>query len=419
MNLISPHRWVRRWMCGLAAASSVAWAQPAPLTLDEAVELAAARSSRVSASQAQAEAARQLAVAAGQRPDPVLKFGVNNLPIDGPDRWSLTSDFMTMRSVGLMQELTRADKRQARAARALGEADAAAIGQRQLTADLQRDAALAWLERSFQQSMRELLMAQQTEAERQVQATEAAYRGGKGTQTEVLAARTELELLRDRIDQVDRMAAVATTQLGRWIGDAASRPAATRPALLPPEWAQGNLAEHLTAHPQIAGASQQVTLAQADAEIARTDKQADWSVELMYSQRGSAYSNMVSLNLSLPLQWDQTQRQDRALAARQSQVNRAAAERDDLLRAHEAEVRAMLLEWQSHAARLARYDARLVPLSQQRHEAAMSAYRANSGSLSAVLDARRAEIDTRIERLRIEMDIARLWAQLAFLEGRP
>ncbi len=419
MQLICLHRCARRLMCALLAVGSAAWAQPAPLSLDEAVALAAAQSSRVSASQAQADAARQLAVAAGQRPDPVLKLGINNLPIDGPDAWSLTRDFMTMRSVGLMQELTRADKRQARAARATGEADAALIGQRQLTADLQRDAALAWFERSFQQSMRELLVAQQTEAERQMQAAEAAYRGGKGTQAEALAARTELELLRDRIEQVDRMAAVATTQLGRWIGAAASRPAAPRPTLAPPAWAQDNLAEHLRAHPQIAGAAQQVALAQADAEIARADKQADWSVELMLSQRGSAYSNMVSLNLSRPLQWDQTQRQDRELAARQSQVSRAVAERDDLLRAHEAEVRVMLQEWQSHVARLERYDARLLPLNRQRNEAALSAYRANNGSLAAVLEARRAEIDTRIERLRIEMDIARLWAQLAFLESHP
>jgi hypothetical protein len=47
-------------------------------------------------------------------PDPVLKLGLNNLPIDGPDRYSVTRDFMTMRSVGVMQELTRADKRSAR-----------------------------------------------------------------------------------------------------------------------------------------------------------------------------------------------------------------------------------------------------------------------------------------------------------------
>lgn len=36
-------------------------------------------------------------------------------------------------------------------------------------------------------------------------------------------------------------------------------------------------------------------------------------------------------------------------------------------------------------------------------------------TLTAVLEARRAEIDTRVERLRLEMGAARLWAQLSYL----
>jgi hypothetical protein len=40
------------------------------------------------AQDATASAARDMAVAAGQRPDPVLKLGINNLPVNGPDRFS-------------------------------------------------------------------------------------------------------------------------------------------------------------------------------------------------------------------------------------------------------------------------------------------------------------------------------------------
>ena len=41
--------------------------------------------------------------------------------------------------------------------------------------------------------------------------------------------------------------------------------------------------------------------------------------------------------------------------------------------------------------------------------------RNGSGALGAVLDARRNEIDIRMDRLRLEMETARLWAQLNFL----
>jgi hypothetical protein len=43
------------------------------------------------------------------------------------------------------------------------------------------------------------------------------------------------------------------------------------------------------------------------------------------------------------------------------------------------------------------------------------AYRGGSGPLASVLEARRMEIDTRMERLRLEMETAAVWAQLEYL----
>jgi outer membrane protein TolC len=119
----------------------------------------------------------------------------------------------------------------------------------------------------------------------------------------------------------------------------------------------------------------------------------------------------------LPLPWNRVQRQGREYAARQALAARSGAEREDVQRAHEAEVRTMLLEWRNHEQRLQRFAAQLLPLAQQRIEAALTAYRAGSGSLSAVLEARRAELDVRVQQLRIEMDLARLWAQLTYLDA--
>jgi outer membrane protein TolC len=401
---------------GVIAFSLPALAQPVdPLALDEAVRLATERSSQVVANQAQARAAREKAVAEGQRPDPVLTLGVNNVPVNGSDAWSLTEDFMTMRSIGVMQELTRAGKREARANRAERMADLAQVSERQVAAAVQRDAALAWLDRSFQQSLLELLAAQLVEAERQVQAADALYRSGRGGQADLFTARAEVEQLRDRLDVAQRAVTVATTQLARWIGAAAQQPLAARPEFALPAWTAGDLAQHVEQHPQIATSRQQEAVAQAEAELARANKSADWSVALMYSQRGPSYSNMVSLNFSVPLQWDQKQRQDRELAAALALTERAAAETEDITRAHLADVRAMLEEWRSDRQRLARYDASRVPLAVQRVDAALTAYRSGTGGLPSVLEARRAEIDVRVDRLRIEMNLARLWAQLNFL----
>ena len=87
------------------------------LAFDEALRLAEERSQQLRAEDATALAAREMAAAAAEAPDPVLTAGINNLPVNGPDRYSLNDDFMTMRSVALSRELTRHDKRDARAER--------------------------------------------------------------------------------------------------------------------------------------------------------------------------------------------------------------------------------------------------------------------------------------------------------------
>jgi outer membrane protein TolC len=262
-----------------------------------------------------------------------------------------------------------------------------------------------------------LLLAQTREAELQVQAAQTQLGSGRASQADVFAARSQLEQLRDSATQTERSIAVATTQLARWIGAAAQRRSDARPVLVAPAWtASADLGAHLARHPQLAAAAQQEAMAEADTAIARAEEDTDWSVELMFSQRGPSYSNMVSINVSLPLQWNRPQRQGREVAARQALAARSAAEREDMQRAREAEVRTMLVEWRSHEQRLQRFDSNLLPLAKQRSSAVLTSYRGGAGPLSAVLDARRAEVELRTERLRIEIDVARLWAQLAYLD---
>ena len=64
------------------------------------------------------DAAREMAGPAGELPDPKLKLGVENVPTNGADSWSLTRDFMTMTKIGVMQEFPREEKRKLRSQRA-------------------------------------------------------------------------------------------------------------------------------------------------------------------------------------------------------------------------------------------------------------------------------------------------------------
>ncbi len=415
MNYFLGRRIAAAMLLGLITLQAPSALRAAPLSLDDALRLAQERSRQLPAQDASAAAAREMAVAAGQRPDPTLKAGVNNLPVNGEDRFSLTRDFMTMRSVGVMQEITRGSKLKARSARYERDAEVAEVGRALALANLQRDTAAAWLDRFFQERKRDVLSRQRDEARLQIEAADAAYRGGRGSQADVFAARSAVAQIDDRIAQVDRQAAVAQIQLARWVGASAGEPLAAAPSLdvvrLRPEEVETEIAHH----PQIAVLLKQEAAAQADVEVARANKQSDWSVEVMFSQRGPAYSNMVSVGVSVPLQWDQKNRQDRELAAKLAMVEQVRAEREEATRMHVADVTAMLQEWRGNRERLQSYDASLLPLAGERTQAAVAAYRGGNGPLSAVLEARRGEIDTRMERLRIEMETARLWAQLNYL----
>lgn len=326
----------------MVAMASAAWAVD-PLTLIEAQRIAVDRSPQLVAQGALTAAAREQAVAAGQLPDPVLKFGIDNLPANGSDRGSLTRDFMTMRRIGVMQEITRSEKRQLRSERF--ERDAQRVqAQRQLTlAKLQRHTALAWLDRYYHQAMRELVQQQVEESRLQVQAADSAFRAARGSQADVFAARSAVILLEDRLSQIDRQSRNAGLMLARWVG----APDAERPLSGAPPWQTTPLqsavsSEHLKQHPDLLAVSAEVDTAETDARLAQANKRADWSVEASYAQRGPAYSNMVSIGVSIPLQWDLKNRQDRELAAKLAMVDEAKARYEDTLRSHEAEVRGWL-----------------------------------------------------------------------------
>jgi outer membrane protein TolC len=397
-----------------AVAGLPAHAQQA-LSLEDALRLAQERSRQLPAQDSAVVAAREMAVAAGQLPDPTLKAGINNLPINGADRFSLTRDFMTMRSVGVMQEFTRDDKRKARSARFDREADVAEAGRAVALANLRRDTAMAWLDRHYQERMRELLQVQRAEAALQIEAAEAAYRGGRGSQADVFAARSAVAQLDDRIRQAERQITIAKTRLARWVGADADQVLASPPGLAAARLDAASLETQLEHHPQIALMVRQEAVARAEAEVAQSNKRSDWSVELMYSQRGSAYSNMVSLNVSIPLQWDQKNRQDREVSARLALAEQMRAQREEATREHLAEARSWLQQWRSNRERLEQYDATLIPLASERTRAAIASYRGGGGPLTSVLEARRMEIDTRMERLRLEMETAAVWAQLEYL----
>ena len=402
-------------LAGAVAAYASPSAAQAPLTLGQAQRLALERSRQIVAHDFAATASREMAVAAGQLPDPMLKLGVDNLPVEGLDRFSIGRDFMTMRRVGVMQELTRSEKLRLRAQRFEIEAEKSLAEKAATTAAIQRDTALAWLDRYYAEAMAQVIAQQASEERLEIEAAESAYRAGRGAQADIFMARAALVTLGDRASEFGRRIRTAKSALARWIGEDAERPLAGKPGIDSIRLHAHLLEAEIANHPQIRTLAKQEEIATTEAKLAQANKKSDWSVELMYNVRGSSYSNMVSLGVSVPLQWDQKNRQGRELAAKLAMAAQAEAQREDMLRAHVAEAQAMIAEWETLRERKRRYDAELVPLAIERTQAALASYRGGKSSLADVLAARRNEIEARMQTLQLEMDAARAWAQLNYL----
>jgi cobalt-zinc-cadmium efflux system outer membrane protein len=400
-----------------ATSSAPQAAQPrqAPLTFEQALQLAEQRSQALPAQALAAQAARERAVAAGQRPDPVLRFGLENTPVQGPNYQRLTREPMSRRTIGIVQALPDAAKRGARASRFEQEAMLVNARRHAQRGELRMATALAWLAVQAETQRLSVLTAQRREAELLSQAAEAAYSAGRGAQADVFMARA----LPIRIDDQRLLAQArldsARSGLQRWLGADADRTLATMPPL-DSHPLGGDVTDALAQQdPVVLVALARENTARAAADVAREERRADWSVDLLYAQRGPRFDNQVTLGFSTPWRLDTANRQDRETSARLAEAAQIEADTEELRRVRLAEVQTWQHRWRAGRLRLAGLDDGLAPLARSRTAAALGAYRAGSGTLQAVLDARQAELGLALERVQIELDTASDWARLSTL----
>jgi len=387
-----------------------------PLPLDEAVEQALQQAPQVSAQTSGVDAAQALAVSAGQLPDPELVLGLDNLPVTGPDAYSTTDDFMTMRKVGVMQEFPRAAKRRLQHDRAEAEADLAGAELAQTRLEVAREVAQAWIRRSTADTALEELRALEPEVELGAAAARAAVASGRASSVEALAAETAVARLANRILQMQSEARRARAELERWIGDDAARPLAAMPQLDRLPTPEAVLLATTHRHGAVLPFESRMAAARTEVELARAERRPDWSAELAFAKRGPEFSDMVSLEFRVGLPLFAGHRQNPVIAARSAELKRVEAERETELRMHTAELQQVLIEWEQLGAQLEQFERELLPLSRERSRAALASYRAGRTDLRLALDAFEDAINLLVDRAVLQNEQGQAWAFLRYLE---
>lgn len=389
-----------RTKAGLSVCMLLLPAAANGLSFDDALQAAQQQAPSLQAEAAKLQAARSDAVPAGELPDPKLLLGVQSVPIEGANRWSLDQDGMTMGMVGLMQEMPNRDKRRARVdvaragiERVVAEREIEMLNVRQATAQ-------AWIATHAIERKLRAFDALYAENRLLAEAVQARIAGGRGTIAESVVPRQEAAQLAERADELRQQRQQARAALARWIGEAAQQPLEGDM----PSWPLDTqaLQRQLNNHPQLQAFAPRTEQAQARIREATADKRPDWSWEVDYLRRGREFGDMVNLTFSFDLPVFQGSRQTPRIAARHAELNQLEAEREALERQFAAQLSSDLAELERLQRALTRNREVFLPLAQERADLTLAGYRAGTGELDAVLSARRELIETRLKQIDLE-----------------
>ncbi|KVA27285.1 transporter [Burkholderia cepacia] len=399
------------WAALLAAGA--AHAQQPPFTLDAALQSATDHSASMQAAQASVRASSEAAVKAGQLPDPMLKAGIDNLPVNGGQRFTVGQDFMTMRRIGIEQEWVSGDKRRLRSALANEQLGRERAGYLAQLASVRQQTATAWLNAVYAKQALALQQALLDHMNHEFDATKASYRGAKASAADVVQARAMLAQTQDQWLKARQVYQTALIALSRWTAVPASDVTGTPPApesfvsSLPPD-------ELRVSQPALIAAADDIAVAEADTAVANSERRPNWTWEVAFQQRGGAYSNMVSVGVTIPLPLNRRNRQNRDVAEKAELATKARLMYEDTLRQVQADIRTQSETLASGRERIANLSASLLPAADQRVQLANAAYRAGTGSLADTFAARRAQLDAQLQVLDLRRDVSQTWAQLEY-----
>lgn len=396
-----------------ALAQQRAPAEPV-LGLQDVLALAKSDQPRIEAYEHEAQASEQAAVAARSLPDLQLTAGIQNFPITGMNALSLTADEMTMYTIGFMREQVRRSKREAESNRILAEA---LVSRRQASAEerhIRRDVMLAWIDAVEAIARQELLGRMIADLRTGRKVMEAAIPTGGSTPALALQADAEIAIEQSQLADAKRGEAHARSQLARWIGPAAYRPL---PSTIPNIEVPQGMIPSMNTHPDIQVALAQQQVAERQVEVANQGREWDPTWSVMLGIRPS-YGEMATATISIPLQINRRNRQDRLVAEARARADAAALRAEDTRRELAEQYRSALADHEGADAELKLIDGEAIPALESAFKVAETRYAGGGGgTLEQPFAIVRRYIEVHIQSVEAQARRARAAAQIVHVLG--
>jgi len=390
------------------------------LSLEDAEALAVSADPGIQSVEANRQALDEMAVAAKQLPDPMLKVGLMSVPTDS---FRLGQEPMTQAQLGLVQKFPRGRSRSLRSEQISLRSEALDETVRDQELKVILMVREQYLEVVKQKQLAKINAEASVVFSDLVDITQDYYATGRVHQQDVLQASVELAKVRDRATRISQAEEQARAKLATWIGEAAYREIQSGwPQLRMPS-AKAVLKENLRNHPRILAVQKTVSVADAGVELARQNYKPEFSVDLTYGGRtgsdpdGSSRSDLLSLMLVMDIPLFHDKRQDRVLASQVAQSSAAMFNLDDVYRQMSSEIEWNFASFQRQKERLELFENTLLPEAAYSSEASYEAYQSAIQDLTALLRAHITEFDLQLEHAALQADELESQARLLYLEG--
>jgi outer membrane protein TolC len=407
--------------CSLLAATAGAQHR-VPLTLAAAEELALNQEPGQTEMLARAEALEEESVAAGQLPDPMLRVGLANFPLQSG---GFTTEGMTQAQLGFRQAFPPGETRAA----STRQFQSLALEMRQRADGRGRDVLSsvrqAWLETYYWQRAHAIVDQSRPFFADLVVVTRSMYSVGRKDQQDLLRAELELSRIDDRLIDINKKHERAIAALSEWIGADARRPIVeTLPAWQPVPTLE-MLQSNLLSHPVLQAADARIDAQQARVDIAEERYKPGWAMDLGYGYRdgylpnGAPRSDFVSLSFTMDLPVFRKNRQDRKLAAALSQRRAANDSKEQLYRRLNSRLEAEYAQIIDLERRIELYERQILSLAEAYAQAALVAYQSDTGDFADVMRGYIDDVNTRVDHIRLQVERAQSYTTLANLGGIP
>lgn len=354
--------------------------------VDPLVQEAMERSPKILGARERHAALKEKIPQAGALEDPMLGFGVVNLP----NNFDFNQEDMTMKEISVSQKFPFPGKRGLSEEVAAKEAEAGAAEVDDIANQVVRDVKTTFYDLSHVYRAMEVTQRNKSLLEELAKITRTRYSLGQGIQEDVIRNQVEISKMVDDLIMLEQKKRALAAKLNYLL----NRPQKT-PLGQPAELDFSRVAfsieelqqQAIEDNPMLKALKQEIAARRKNVELAKRDYLPDFSLKFAYGQREDRldmYTGMIEMSLPIFIQ----SKQERKVAEGYADVRSAQAKYDSA----QNEILYMIADMGSMVQRLERknelYRTGIIPQARLQIDTAMSAYMVNKADFMTLLDSR-------------------------------